>query len=191
MVRPVQVNGGASPADPTLQAYGDSRRLKMGRQRGATGSTRYGRAEAQRWQGPGCGQARFNGQEVHLHPSSRCTPGAVTQERPSKGFTPQVITNDTNKASLPVNRLERHAGTLARAVLRGGGDGDTASLPDRPLLRRSRFRQQLMPGVDLTSNVKGCAQLLLSSSPVPMSSRGPAAEAEPVRHDGWKVFQSC
>ena len=28
------------------------------------------------------------------------------------------------------NRLERHAGKLARAVLRGGGDGDTASLPD-------------------------------------------------------------
>lgn len=58
MVRPVQVNGGASPADPTLHAYGDSRRLKMGRQRGATGSTRYGRAEAQRWQGPGSGVRR-------------------------------------------------------------------------------------------------------------------------------------
>ena len=46
-----------------------------------------------------------------------------------------------------VNRLERHAGKLARAVLRGGDDGDTASLPDRPLLRRSRFRQRLILGV--------------------------------------------
>jgi hypothetical protein len=40
----------------------------------------------------------------------------------------------------------------ARAVLRGGGDGDTASLPDRPLLRRSRSRQRLShrvsPGQD-------------------------------------------
>jgi hypothetical protein len=71
---------------------------------------------------------------------------------------PQVIANDTNKASLPVNRLERHAGTLARAVLRGGGDGDTASLPDRPLVPRSRFRQQLSASVAMTSDV--CAKKL-------------------------------
>jgi hypothetical protein len=77
----------------------------------------------------------------------------VTRERTSTGFTQPVIANDINKASLQVNRLERHAGKLARAVLRGGGDGDTASLPDRPL--RSRFRQQLKRGVDMTSNVKG------------------------------------
>jgi hypothetical protein len=68
--------------------------------------------------------------------SSRCTPGEGTQERPSKGFTPHVITNDTNRASLPVNRLERHAGKLARAVLRGGGDGDTTSLPDPCIFTR-------------------------------------------------------
>jgi len=77
--------------------------------------------------------------------ASRCLPGEVTTGRISHGSTPPVIANDTDKASPPVNRLERPAGTLARAVLRGGGDGDTASLPDRPL--RSRFRQQLKAGV--------------------------------------------
>jgi hypothetical protein len=66
-------------------------------------------------------------------------------ERTSKGSTQPVMTNDTDKASLPAHRLERHAGKLARAVLRGGGDGDTASLPDRPL--RPRFRQRLSASV--------------------------------------------
>jgi len=38
--------------------------------------------------------------------------------------------------------------------------------------------------IDMTSNVKGCSQLLLSSSQVPMSSRCPSEEAEAGRHDG-------
>jgi RNA-directed DNA polymerase len=67
MVRHVQVKGWASPDDPTLQTYWDHRRLKMGRQRVAKGSLLYGIAEAQRWQCPGCGQALFDGQAVHLH----------------------------------------------------------------------------------------------------------------------------
>jgi RNA-directed DNA polymerase len=67
IVRHVKVKGDASPDDPTLQAYWDSRRCKMGRQRVAKGSTLYGIAEAQRWQCPGCRQALFDGQEVHLH----------------------------------------------------------------------------------------------------------------------------
>jgi RNA-directed DNA polymerase len=67
MVRHVQVNGCARPDDPTLKADGDSRRLKMGRQRVAKGSPLDGIAEAQRWQGPGGGHALFAGQEVHLH----------------------------------------------------------------------------------------------------------------------------
>jgi hypothetical protein len=77
--------------------------------------------------------------------ASRSRPGAVTTGSISTGFMPPVIANDPDKASPPVNRLERQAGKLARAVRRGGGAGDTASLPDRP--RRSRFRQRLMPGV--------------------------------------------
>ena len=36
----------------------------------------------------------------------------------------------------------------------------------------------------MTSNVKGCSQLFMSSSQVPISSRWPSEEAEPVRHDG-------
>jgi RNA-directed DNA polymerase len=67
IVRPVQVKGSASPDAPTLKASWDSRRLKMGRPRVAKGRTLYGRAEAQRWQCPGCGQALGDGQEVPLH----------------------------------------------------------------------------------------------------------------------------
>ena len=67
IVRHVKVKGRASPDDPTLTAYWEARRLKRGRQRVAKGSLLYGIAEAQRWQCPGCGQALFDGQEVHLH----------------------------------------------------------------------------------------------------------------------------
>jgi hypothetical protein len=77
--------------------------------------------------------------------ASRYAPGEVMPERPAKGATQHVIANDTDQASLSVNRLARHARKLACAVLRGGGDGDTASLPDPPL--RCGFRQRLMPGV--------------------------------------------
>jgi hypothetical protein len=77
--------------------------------------------------------------------ASRCTRGEGMRARIAHGSTPPVIANDTDKASRQGNRLERQAGTLARAVLRGGGDGDTASLPNR--LLRSRFLQRLMPGV--------------------------------------------
>jgi RNA-directed DNA polymerase len=47
IVRHVKVKGGASPDDPTLKAYWDRRRLKMGRQRVAKGSLLFGIAEAQ------------------------------------------------------------------------------------------------------------------------------------------------
>jgi RNA-directed DNA polymerase len=67
IVRHVKVKGRVSPDDPTLKAYWQTRRLKMGRQRVAKGSMRYGIAETQRWQCPDCGQALFDGQEVHLH----------------------------------------------------------------------------------------------------------------------------
>ncbi len=66
IVRHVKVNGRASPDDPSLKASWESRRLKRGRQRMARGSMLDGIAEAQRWQCPGCGQALFDGQEVHL-----------------------------------------------------------------------------------------------------------------------------
>ena len=67
IVRHMKVKGRASLDDPTLQASWDSRRCKMGRQRVAKGSTLDGIAAAQRWQCLGCGQALFDGQEVHLH----------------------------------------------------------------------------------------------------------------------------
>ena len=67
IVRHIKVKGNASPDDPSLQAYWRTRRLTLGRHRLAKGSTLYGIAEAQRWQCPDCGQALFDGQEVHLH----------------------------------------------------------------------------------------------------------------------------
>src|SRR5215216_324034 len=62
--------------------------------------------------------------------------------------------------------------------------GFAADRLQRPLLRRSRFQRRLKPDVDMTSDVKGCSQFLMSSSSVSLSSRCPSAEAEPVRHDG-------
>ena len=43
----------------------------------------------------------------------------------------------------------------------GAQQGHRADCLQRPLLRRSRFRQQLMPGVAMTSNVKSCQQIFL------------------------------
>jgi RNA-directed DNA polymerase len=64
IVRHIKVKGRASPDDPSLKAYWKTRRLKRGRQRVATGCTLYGIAAIQRWQGPDCGQALFDGQRV-------------------------------------------------------------------------------------------------------------------------------
>ena len=52
----------------------------------------------------------------------------------------------------------------------------------RTLLRRSRFRQQLTPGVEMTSNVKSGLPIFLHFLH-PVSLR-PSEELEPVRHDG-------
>jgi RNA-directed DNA polymerase len=67
IVRHVKVKGTASPDDPALQMYWRTRHIKSGRRRLAKGSKLYQLAESQRWQCPGCGQALFDGQEVHLH----------------------------------------------------------------------------------------------------------------------------
>jgi hypothetical protein len=50
----------------------------------------------------------------------------------------------------------------------------------RPL--RSRFRQQLRPGVDMTSDVKGCRQIFLGLHHV--ISLGASEKAEPAICDG-------
>jgi hypothetical protein len=47
------------------------------------------------------------------------------------------------------NRLEPDEGKLSCPVLRGRGPGDRLLLPDRPLLRRSRFRQRLSADVSM------------------------------------------
>jgi hypothetical protein len=52
----------------------------------------------------------------------------------------------------------------------------------RPLVPRSRFRQQLKAGVDMTSNVKGGPQIFLGLHDVFVL--GTSAEAEPAICDG-------
>ena len=58
-----------------------------------------------------------------------------------------------------------------------------ATALQRPLCALG-FRPRLTPGVDMTSDVKGCSKFFLSSSQGPISSCSPSAEAEPVRDDG-------
>ena len=79
----------------------------------------------------------------------------------------------------------RHAGADNGSGVGGWGTslaelGPGADCLQRPL--RSRFRQQLRPGVAMTSHVKsGLAMVWHFLSPV---SLRPLAEAAPGRHDG-------
>jgi hypothetical protein len=50
---------------------------------------------------------------------------------------------------------------IPRAPRTGAGQGPGADCLQRPLVPRSRFRQRLMPSVDMTSDVKGGKQLFL------------------------------
>ena len=74
-----------------------------------------------------------------------------------RNLTKLLLRSYADKASLPVNRLERHAGKLARAVLRGRGPGDRLLLPDPPLC--CGFRQRLMPSVRSQQKAQSNANL--------------------------------
>ena len=68
-------------------------------------------------------------------------------------------------------------------MARGRGEpnaGHGADYLQRPL--RSRFRARLMPGVDMTSDVKGGQQIFLSLHDVFVL--GASEEPEPARGDG-------
>ena len=72
----------------------------------------------------------------------RALPGTrSTGARPSGQSNAGAFGSSERPALRQVNRLERHAGKLARAVLRGRGPGDRLLLPDPTL--RCGFRQQL------------------------------------------------
>jgi pyrimidine deaminase RibD-like protein len=58
------------------------------------------------------------------------------------------------------------------------------SLPCPTMRCAGRLTVPVSAAVDMTSDVKGCSQLFMSSSSVPISSCCPSEEAEPVRHDG-------
>ena len=83
-----------------------------------------------------------------------------------------------------ITGAEPYTMKVVRAVLNGGRE-ETYSNATRlapTQLPRSRFRQRLRPGVDMTSDVKGWEQLFyvcIMFFPLCLSE-----EPEPGRHDG-------
>jgi HNH endonuclease. len=67
IVRHVKVKGNASPDDPDLIMYWETRRTKTGRQLLARGGKLYRIAERQSWKCSGCNEALFNGRPVDIH----------------------------------------------------------------------------------------------------------------------------
>lgn len=67
IIRHVKVKGTASPDDPSLREYWETRQTKMGRLRVARGSKLYQLAECQRWRCLDCGNPLFDGQPVDIH----------------------------------------------------------------------------------------------------------------------------
>jgi len=67
IVRHIKVKGDASPDDPSLKEYWDSRQQKFGKTRFDQGSKPYKIAENQKWRCPLCGEPLFNGEETDIH----------------------------------------------------------------------------------------------------------------------------
>ncbi len=65
--RHIKVKGDASPDDPSLKEYWDSRHQKHGKSRIDKGSKPYKIAENQKWKCPLCGEPLFNGEEIDIH----------------------------------------------------------------------------------------------------------------------------
>ena len=65
--RHIKVKGNASPDDPSLKEYWDSRHQKLGKTRFDKGSKLYTIAKNQGWKCPECGEPLFNGEEVETH----------------------------------------------------------------------------------------------------------------------------
>ncbi len=65
--RHIKVKGDASPDDPSLKEYWDSRHQKHGKSRLDKGSKPYKIAENQNWKCPLCGEPLFNGEEIDIH----------------------------------------------------------------------------------------------------------------------------
>ncbi len=65
--RHIKVKGEASPDDPSLKEYWDSRHQKHGKTRFEKGSKLYKIASNQKWICPSCGEPLFNGEEIDIH----------------------------------------------------------------------------------------------------------------------------
>ena len=65
--RHIKVKGDASPDDPSLKEYWDSRHKKYGKSRLEKGSKLYKIASNQKWICPLCGEPLFNGEEIDTH----------------------------------------------------------------------------------------------------------------------------
>jgi RNA-directed DNA polymerase len=65
--RHIKVKGDASPDDPSLREYWDSRHQKFGKSRFGRGSKLFMIAENKNWNCPECGESLFNGEEIETH----------------------------------------------------------------------------------------------------------------------------
>lgn len=75
--RHVKVKGMASPDDPSLTKYWQSRQSKYGKLYWAKGSKLYNVAVNQNWKCPVCGEHLFNGEELHTHHKIRVKDGGT------------------------------------------------------------------------------------------------------------------
>ena len=65
--RHIKVKGDASPDDPSLKEYWDSRHKRYGKSRLEKGSKLFKIASNQKWICPLCGEPLFNGEEIETH----------------------------------------------------------------------------------------------------------------------------
>ena len=78
--RHIKVKGGASPDDPTLSLYWESRMTRYGKLYWPTGSKLRKVAERQGWKCPACGEHLFNGKAVQTHHIRQLKDGGLDEE---------------------------------------------------------------------------------------------------------------
>lgn len=78
--RHVKVKGMASPDDPQLTSYWESRQTQYGKTYWASGSKYLKVAKNQEWKCPVCGEHLFNGEELHTHHIVRVKDGGTDTE---------------------------------------------------------------------------------------------------------------
>lgn len=78
--RHIKVKGDASPDDPSLKEYWDTRHQKLGKIRFDKDSKLYTIAANQEWKCPKCGEPLFNGEEIETHHITPVAEGGTDDE---------------------------------------------------------------------------------------------------------------